>query len=248
MERLKNKRVLVTAAARGIGRACALAAAREGAVVVATDIDFKALEDLSDARIRCVSLDGCDPSAVHQLLASEDTFDAVIHCIGYVHQGTILDCDLATWRQSFNINVDSLFLVLKAVLPQMRAVRHGSIVCISSVASSLKGLPRRAAYGASKAATIGLIKSVAADFVAEGIRCNAVCPGTISSPSLNDRVAVLGEEVGGAERALEMFIARQPMGRLGTPAEVAAMCIYLASDESCFVTGQAIAIDGGITI
>jgi 2-keto-3-deoxy-L-fuconate dehydrogenase len=248
MGRLERKTVLVTAAGRGIGRACALAACAEGAYVIATDIDPSALAGLDCATIKTVSLDGTDWEAVQSLVENSPGFDALIHCIGYVHVGTSLDCDLKSWRRSFEINVDSFFFACCAVLPGMRKAGRGSIACISSVASSLKGLPQRAAYGASKSAVNGLVKSLAADYIADGIRCNAVCPGTVSSPSLEQRITALGEELGGYDKARNMFISRQPMMRFGTPEEVASLCVYLASDESSFVTGQLLAIDGGITI
>jgi 2-keto-3-deoxy-L-fuconate dehydrogenase len=248
MGRLQGKNILVTAAGRGIGRACALAACAEGARVVAADIDRSALEGLDSSSINTVVLDGTDYEAVRSLVASSPGFDALIHCIGYVHQGTALECDVQSWRRSFEINVDSFFFAASTVLPSMQKAGRGSLVCISSVASSMKGLPRRAAYGASKSAINGLVKSLAADYVSHGIRCNAVCPGTVISPSLEERLTILGEQVGGYEKAYEMFISRQPMMRFGTPEEVASLCVYLASDESAFVTGQLLAIDGGMTI
>jgi 2-keto-3-deoxy-L-fuconate dehydrogenase len=248
MGRLQGKTVLVTAAARGIGRACAQAASAQGASVVATDIDPQGLDGLASDTIKTAVLDSTDGEAVRRLIEVSPDFDALIHCVGYVHQGTVLDCDLQSWRRSFQINVESFYLAASAVLPGMRRSGRGSIVCISSVASNLKGLPRRAAYGASKAAINGLVKSLAADYIAEGIRCNSVCPGTVSSPSLEERITTVGEELGGYDKAYNMFISRQPMMRFGTPEEVASLCIYLASDESSFVTGQLLAIDGGITI
>jgi 2-keto-3-deoxy-L-fuconate dehydrogenase len=248
MGRLQGKNILVTAAARGIGRACALAASAEGAQVIATDIDAPALADLESSSIKPVALDGTDFEAVRSLVENSPGFDALIHCIGYVHQGTVLDCNLKSWRRSFEINVDSFFFAACAVLPGMQKAGRGSIVCISSVASSVKGLPRRAAYGASKSAVNGLVKSLAADYIGSGIRCNAVCPGTVSSPSLEERITTLGEELGGYDKAYNVFVSRQPMMRFGTPEEVASLCVYLASDESRFVTGQLLAIDGGMTI
>jgi 2-keto-3-deoxy-L-fuconate dehydrogenase len=248
MGRLQGKTVLVTAAARGIGRACAQAASAQGASVVATDIDRQGLDGLASDTIKTAVLDSTDGEAVRRLIEVSPDFDALIHCVGYVHQGTVLDCDLQSWRRSFQINVESFYLAVSAVLPGMRRSGRGSIVCISSVASNLKGLPRRAAYGASKAAINGLVKSLAADYIADGIRCNSVCPGTVSSPSLEERITTVGEELGGYDKAYNMFISRQPMMRFGTPEEVASLCIYLASDESSFVTGQLLAIDGGITI
>jgi 2-keto-3-deoxy-L-fuconate dehydrogenase len=248
MGRLQGKNILVTAAGRGIGRACALAASAEGARVIATDLDPSALKGLDSSFIKTAVLDGTDDEAVRSLVEDSPGFDTLIHCIGYVHQGTALDCNLKSWRRSFEINVESFFFAACAVLPGMQKAGRGSIVCISSVASSLKGLPRRAAYGASKSTVNGLVKSLAADYIASGIRCNAVCPGTVSSPSLEERITTLGEEVGGYDKAYNMFISRQPMMRFGTPEEVASLCVYLASDESSFVTGQLLAIDGGITI
>jgi len=247
MSRLTGKRVWVTAAANGIGRACAERFAAEGARVFATDVHAEGLASLP-ADVDHASLDSTDPAAVAAYAAGTGAFDAVVHCVGYVHQGSVLECDAPTWARSFEVNVHSFYHLLQAVLPPMVAARAGSIVCISSIASSIKGLPNRAAYGATKAALIGLTKSVAADYAGEGVRANAVCPGTVASPSLMHRVEDLGREVGGSDEAMAMFVARQPMGRLGTPEEIAGLCLYLASDESRFVTGQAYAIDGGITI
>ena len=247
MSRLAGKHIWVTAAANGIGRACAERFLVEGARVSATDIDLEGLGTLPDPVARA-ALDSTDADAVRAYAAGLGPLDAVVHCVGTVHHGSVLGCDAAAWRRSFEVNVDSFYHLLQAVLPAMLEARAGSIVCISSIASSLKGLPNRAAYGASKAALIGLVKSVAADFVGHGIRANAVCPGTVSSPSLLGRVEELGREVGGSDEAMAMFVARQPMGRLGTPDEVAQLCLFLASDESRFVTGQAYAVDGGATI
>jgi 2-keto-3-deoxy-L-fuconate dehydrogenase len=193
-------------------------------------------------------VDGTDVAAVNTMAASVGPVDSAIHCVGYVDQGAILECDEARWARSFSINVDSFFFLARAILPAMCERRSGSIVCISSVASSVKGFVNRAAYGSTKAALIGLVKSIAADYVTDGVRCNAVCPGTVDSPSLRQRIEELGRTVGGTDKALAMFVSRQPMGRMCTPAEVAKLCLYLASDESRFVTGQAYAIDGGITI
>lgn len=248
MSRLEGKHVLVTAAAQGIGRACVETFLREGATVHATDVDAKGLSTLPQGRLKTAVLDGTDPQAVADFVAGLNPLHSVVHCIGYVHQGSVLDCDQEHWQRSFRVNVDSFYYVLRAALPPMVTAQAGSIVCIASVASSIKGLPNRAAYGATKAALIGLVKSVAADYVAQGIRCNAVCPGTVTSPSLLGRMAEVGKSLGDLEKARAMFISRQPMNRLGTPEEIAALCLYLASDESRFVTGQAMAIDGGITI
>ncbi len=246
--RLSGKRVLVTAAAHGIGRACAALFRTEGAEVCATDIDAAGLESLAAPGIETARIDGADPVALQDFFRSAGTFDSVVHCVGYVHSGTVLECGPEDWRRSFSVNVDSFYLLLRHVLPPMVAAGAGSVACIASVASSVKGLPNRAAYGATKAAMIGLVKSVAADFVAKGVRCNAVCPGTITSPSLRQRVQDLGQTLGDDAAAERAFIERQPMGRLGAPEEVAAMCLYLASDESRFVTGQVFNIDGGMTI
>jgi 2-keto-3-deoxy-L-fuconate dehydrogenase len=247
MGRLAGKHVLVTAAGWGIGRACAAAFHSEGATVFATDIDPRGLSYLEELGVSTMTLDGTDPSAVERQLSQFQQLDSVVHCIGRVDEGTVLQCDAESWRNAFRTNVDSFYYVLKAVLPKMLAAKAGSITCISSVASSVKGLPNRAAYGATKAALIGLIKSVAADYVGAGIRCNAVCPGTVISPSLQRRIDSLAAEIG-AEQAMARYVDRQPMSRLGTPEEVASLCLYLASDESRFVTGQVLAIDGGITI
>lgn len=248
MGRLSGKNVLVTAAAQGIGLACVQQMAEAGADVWATDIkpDVQARVGLAPDRSRV--LDGTDRAAVASFIADCPTFDVVVHCVGIVDAGTVIETTETVWRRAFTINVDSYFHLLQCVLPGMVAAGRGSLVAIASVASSIKGLPRRAVYGASKAAMIGLTKSVAADYAPYGIRCNAVCPGTIETPSLQERIAQLGETVGGVDQAKAMFVARQPAGRIGTAAEVAALCLYLASDESAFVTGQAVAIDGGISI
>jgi 2-keto-3-deoxy-L-fuconate dehydrogenase len=246
--RLSGKRVLVTGAGRGIGRATALACSQEGASVWATDIDPAALAEIASDSIRVVTVDSSDGAAVAAFARTAPTFDAAVHCVGIVQHGSVLDCSESEWHRAFRINVDSFFYLLQAVLPPMLAAGTGSITCISSVASSIKGVANRAAYGATKAAMIGMVKSVAADYVAKQIRCNAVCPGTIHSPSLSQRIEALGREVGGTDKAKEMFVARQPMGRLGTCEEVASLCVYLASDESRFVTSQLISIDGGMSM
>lgn len=246
--RLSGKRVLVTAAGRGIGRATALACAREGAAVHATDLDASVLADLASDSISVAVVDSTDEAAVSAFAKSAPTFDAAVHCVGIVQHGSVLDSSPADWQRAFRVNVDSFYFLLRAVLPGMLAAGHGSITCISSVASSIMGIPNRASYGATKAAMIGLMKSVAADYVSKQIRCNAVCPGTILSPSLEQRIEALGREVGGTDKAKEMFVSRQPMGRLGTPEEVADLCVYLASDESRFVTSQLISIDGGMSM
>lgn len=245
--RLANKRVWVTAAANGIGRATASLCAKEGAKVFATDIDAAGLATLG-AAITTSLLDATDGAATAAYAASLGDIDAAIHCVGWVHQGAVLDCSPEDWRRSFQLNVDTFYNLLRAVLPGFLARRSGSVLCIASVASSIKGLPARAAYGASKAAMLGLVKATAADTVGAGVRVNAVCPGTVLSPSLLDRVDALDAELGGNGEAMDRFVARQPMGRLGNSEEIAEMCLYLASDASRFVTGQFLTIDGGISI
>jgi 2-keto-3-deoxy-L-fuconate dehydrogenase len=242
--RLEGKHCLITAAGAGIGRESALAFAREGAVVHATDIDARALESLvlQNGSIRSQVLDVTDSVAIDALVAGNAPFDVLFNCAGYVHSGTILETDLAGWRRSFAINVDAMYYLCRAVLPSMIERRRGSIINMSSVASSLKGVANRFAYGATKAAVIGLSKAIAADYVAQGVRCNAICPGTVKTPSLAGRVAALG---GDPQTAWKSFTDRQPMGRLGTPEEIAALAVYLASDESTFTTGSVHVIDGG---
>lgn len=241
--RLAGKHALLTAAGAGIGRATAIAFADAGAEVLATDLDARALELLASERpdIRTKQLDVTDPAAI-AALAGRQAFDVLFNCAGYVHAGTILDTDEADWRRSFSINVDSMFHLCRAVLPGMLERGHGSIINMSSVASSIKGVPNRFAYGATKAAVIGLTRSVAADFVSRGIRCNAICPGTVKTPSLGDRVRAMGGDEAAVWRS---FADRQPMGRLGVPEEIAALAVYLASDESAFTTGTVHVIDGG---
>lgn len=244
--RLSGKTALVTAAAQGIGRATALAFAREGAEVVATDLNVDKLKELEGTeRLTVRRLDVLDPEAIRQLAGDLGALDALVNCAGFVHNGTILDCEEKDWDFSFDLNVRSMYRTVRAFLPAMlERGQGGSIVNIASVASSVKGIPNRFVYGASKAAVIGLTKSVAADFVTKGIRCNAICPGTIQSPSLDERIAATGD----AEAARKAFVARQPLGRLGTPEEIAAMAVYLAADESAFTTGQIHIVDGGISI
>jgi 2-keto-3-deoxy-L-fuconate dehydrogenase len=242
--RLAGKHALVTAAGAGIGRATALAFAEAGAQVLATDIDTAALESLAAAHpsIRTQRLDVTRPDEIDALVTANDAFDVLFNCAGYVHAGTILDTDEQAWKRSFGINVDSMFHLCKRVLPGMLERGRGSIVNMSSVASSIKGVPNRFAYSTTKAAVIGLTRSIAADFVARGVRCNAICPGTVKTPSLGDRVRALG---GNEDAVWRSFIERQPMGRLGTPEEIAALALYLASDESAFTTGTVHVVDGG---
>ncbi|HXQ42005.1 MAG TPA: SDR family oxidoreductase [Candidatus Udaeobacter sp.] len=240
MGRLTGKFALLTASAQGIGRAVAEAFVAEGARVVATDVNEKALAGLKGAETR--RLDVTDGAAIKALAAELGPIDVLFNCAGYVHAGTVLDCEDKDWDRSFDINVKAMYRLIRATLPGMLAKGGGSIVNVASVASSLKGVPNRFAYSASKAAVIGLTKSVAADYVAKGIRCNAICPGTVESPSLEDRMKALG---GNLEEVRQAFTQRQPMGRMGKPAEIARLAVYLASDESSFTTGTTHVIDGG---
>ena len=248
--RLQGKKAVITAAAQGIGRATALAMAHEGAEVIATDVNPARLAELDSLPgIRTELLDMRDPAAIAAFAARTGAVDVLFNCAGFVHHGSILDCSEADWDFAFDLNVRSMFRLTKALLPAMLASQRGaSIINISSGASSVKAAANRFVYGATKAAVIGLTKSIALDFIRQGIRCNAICPGTIQSPSLDDRIAALGASVGGTDKAREMFIARQPMGRLGSAEEVAALVVYLASDESAFTTGAVHMIDGGWTL
>ena len=243
MARLAGKTALVTAAGAGIGRASAKAFAAEGAVVLATDVDAEALASLAreDPRIRTVRLDVRDANAVSAVAGNAGPVDVLFNCAGFVHDGTILECSEADWDFAFDLNVKSMYRTIRAVLPGMLARKRGSIVNMSSVASSVKGAPNRFVYGTTKAAVVGLTKAVAADFVGKGIRCNAVCAGTVDTPSLRGRIAAHGDP----EVARAAFVARQPIGRLGTAEEIAALVLYLASDESSYTTGAIHVIDGG---
>jgi 2-keto-3-deoxy-L-fuconate dehydrogenase len=248
--RLEGKRALVTAAGQGIGRATALAFAAEGANVLATDVAEEKLSDLADAFIATRRLDVLDPDAVAELADELGPLDILFNCAGFVHHGTILDVLPEDWDFSFALNVRSMYLMIRAFLPKI--IEHGSgasIINMSSTASSVKGVPNRCVYGATKAAVIGLTKSVAADFIQQGIRCNAICPGTVQTPSLDERIAMQGVLLpGGTEAARAAFIGRQPLGRLGTAEEIATLAVYLASDESAFTTGAIHIIDGGFTL
>jgi len=247
MNRLKGKTVFATAAGQGIGRASALAFHAEGAWVIATDINAGLLEKLASEApgIQTATLDVRDTTAVMAAAKSSGPINVLFNCAGYVHTGTAIDTDEASWDLSFDLNVKSLWRALHAFLPGMIANGGGSIVNVASAAGSIKGAPKRYAYGATKAAVIGITKSVAVDFIKDGIRCNAICPGTVDTPSLNERIQTMP---GGPAENRKMFESRQPIGRFCAPEEVAHLAVYLASDESAFVTGGAHVIDGGWTL
>ena len=249
--RLAGKTAFITAAGQGIGRAVALAFLREGATVIATDINADLLAALkADTGCTTLRLDVTDPAAITAAAAAHPAVNVLFNGAGYVHAGTVLDCTEADWDFAFQLNVRSQFRTIKAFLPGMLALAQGqgggSIINVASVAGSLKGAPNRFVYGTTKAAIIGLTKAVAADFITQGIRCNAICPGTVESPSLRDRIAAQAQASGQSPAAVEAaFVSRQPMGRLGRVEEIAALAVYLASDESSFTTGTAQVIDGG---
>lgn len=244
MGRLDGKRALVTAAGAGIGRATAAAFLREGAEVVATDINAAALAGLDGAR--ALRLDVLDGAAISALVAAEGPFDILMNAAGYVAHGTILDCDEASWDRSVDLNLKAMYRLSRAVLPGMLDRGRGSIINVASAVGSILAAPNRFVYGVTKAGVIGLTKAIAADFVARGVRCNAICPGTVDTPSLAERMEALGRTLpGGIDEARRLFLARQPSGRLGTADEVAGLAVYLASDESTFTTGAAIVVDGG---
>jgi 2-keto-3-deoxy-L-fuconate dehydrogenase len=243
---LEGRTALITAAGQGIGFATAMAFADAGATIIATDINPKGLEELSREHpsVLIHKLDVTDSAAIATPVNELDRVDVLFNCVGYVHNGSILECDEREWKRSLDLNITPMFHACRAVLPGMIARKQGSIINVASVVSSVKGAPKRFAYGTSKAAVVGLTKSIAADFVQFGIRCNALCPGTIDTPSLEERMAAVGD----LDAARQAFVARQPMGRLGTPQEIARAALYLASDDSSFMTGQAFVIDGGWSI
>lgn len=248
--RLEGKRVLITAAGQGIGRASALACAREGAEVIATDINAELLANLAreTPEIQTHVLDVRDAKAISALAQRSPPLDVLFNCAGIVHNGSVLDCSESDWDMAFDLNVKSMYRMVQAFLPAMleraKTTKAGSIINMASMASSIKGFPNRFAYGASKAAVIGLTKAIAADYVKAGLRCNALCPGTVDTPSLRQRIASAADPI----EAEKNFLARQPMGRLATVEEIAPMVVYLASEESRMMTGQAVLIDGGATI
>jgi len=243
--RLAGKKAMITAAGQGIGRATALAMAAEGAHVYATDVNPKLVAAYGETpNVTARVLDVLDDAAIAKIIAELPPLDVLFNCAGHVHNGTILDCTPKDWEFAFNLNVRAMYVTIRAALPRMLEMGHGSIVNMASIAGSIKGLPNRFAYGASKAAVIGLTKAVAADYVAKGIRCNAIAPGTVDTPSLHDRIAAFEDP----EEARKAFIARQPMGRLAKAEEIAPLVVYLASDEAAFVTGNVYSCDGGMTI
>ena len=246
MKKLENKNIIVTAAGQGIGRATAIAYLKEGANVTATDINEKTLKSLNEEfpNIKVSTLDSTKNDAINNFFSKIDKVDVLFNAVGYVHHGTIMECEEKDWDFSFNVNVKSMYLMIKEILPKMIKQNKGNIINMSSIVSSLRGLPNRFAYGATKAAIVGLTKSIAADFIKNNIRCNAIAPGTVHTPSWEDRVAAAPDPV----KAKKDFIARQPMGRLATADEIAALAVYLASDESDFITGVVHPIDGGMSI
>jgi 2-keto-3-deoxy-L-fuconate dehydrogenase len=248
MPSLTGKTAFVTAAGQGIGRATALAFAAAGATVIATDVDAGKLAGLASDAIRTMALDVLDPAAIVKAERDAGPVDILFNCAGVVHQGTLLEATEADWSFAFDLNCRSMFRTMQAFLPGMLARGRGAIVNMASVASSLKGVPNRFIYSASKAAVIGMTRSVATDYVTKGIRANCLCPGTVETPSLDERIAANASAAGSIDAARAAFVARQPMGRLGTPEEIAALAVYLSSDDAQFITGQAIVIDGGLTL
>jgi 2-keto-3-deoxy-L-fuconate dehydrogenase len=245
---LAGKTAFVTAAGQGIGRATALAFAAAGARVIATDVDAAKLPSLAGERITTRPLDVLDAAAITRVAGEAGAVDLLFNCAGFVHQGTLLDATEDEWEFAFNLNVRAMYRTMRAFLPGMMQRGGGVILNMASVASSLKGVPNRFVYSASKAAVIGMTRSVATDFIKHGIRCNCLCPGTVLTPSLEERIAVNAAAAGSIDAARQAFVDRQPMGRLGTPEEIAGLAVYLASDAAQFITGQAVVIDGGLTL
>ncbi|RAH38397.1 SDR family oxidoreductase [Halomonas sp. SL1] len=245
--RLRDKTALITAAGQGIGRATALRFAAEGARVIATDIDADKLAELTTIdNIETRRLDAQEAADIASLATELPTLDTLFNCAGYVHSGALLECDETEWEQSLSLNVTAMYRLIRTFLPGMLEAGGGSIINMASVASSLKGVPNRFAYGTTKAAVIGLTRSVAADYIGQGIRCNAICPGTVDSPSLRERIRDQARQQGRNESDVHReFLSRQPQGRLGTPEEIAALATYLAADESAYTTGTTQIIDGG---
>jgi 2-keto-3-deoxy-L-fuconate dehydrogenase len=248
MASLTGKTAFVTAAGQGIGRATALAFAAAGAHVVATDVDAGKLAGLSSESIRTAALDVLDTAAIALAAAQAGTVDILFNCAGFVHQGTVQEATDAEWSFAFELNCRSMFHMMQAFLPGMLARKRGVILNMASVASSLKGVPNRFIYSATKAAVIGMTRSVAADYITQGIRCNCLCPGTVLTPSLEERIEENAKAAGSVDAARAAFVARQPMGRLGSPEEIAGLAVYLAGDDAQFITGQALVIDGGLTL
>lgn len=248
MASMIGKTAFITAAGQGIGRATAKAFAVAGARVIATDVDTRKLSGLGADSISTVGLDVLDPTAIGRVAQDVGPIDILFNCAGVVHQGALLEASEADWSFAFDLNCRSMFRTMQAFLPGMLSRGCGTIINMASVASSLKGVPNRFIYSASKAAVIGMTRSVATDYVAKGIRCNCLCPGTVETPSLNERIVANAAAAGSIDAARAAFVARQPMGRLGTPEEIAALAVYLSGDDAQFITGQAIVIDGGLTL
>jgi len=248
-DRLKGKLAFCTASAAGIGRATAIAFAREGAKVIASDVNEAGMAGLqAEGVAECLRLDARDTAAIEAAARRLGSIDVLFNAAGFVHHGSVLEATDQEWDFAFDLNVKSMHRTIKAFLPGMLAKAGGSIINIASTVGASKAAPNRYIYGASKAAVVGLTKAVAIDFIGKGIRCNCICPGTIQTPSLDDRIRALGGQLGGEEKARQLFIARQPMGRLGRPEEIAHVAVYLASDESAYMTGSSIIPDGGFTL
>lgn len=243
-KRLNGKRVLVTAAGQGIGRASAIAMANEGAQVFATDVNMEAVSAIRTENIEVFEMDVRDDQSIKEGVARANP-DVLFNCAGFVHHGTVLDATDDEWAFAFDLNVRSMVRTIRAALPGMLERGTGSIINMSSAAGSIIGAPNRFIYGTTKAAVVGLTKSVAVDYISQGIRCNCICPGTVESPSWHDRVTALGEQLGSYDKAMEQFVARQPMGRVASAEEIAALVVYLASNDSAFTTGHTHIIDGG---